>query len=222
MTQLQTNKPVQYQRGFAEFYKLKFVVDQRVLIPRPETELLVEQIIKATPHTVLEIGTGSGCIAVSIAKNLPTSKIIAVDISKEALTVAKKNAQLNHVEKQLEFMESNLLSTFELDNNLKIDWIVANLPYIPSSRIPTLDSSVKDFEPHLALDGGADGFELYRKLFEEMIQKNIYPRFFIGEIDIVHKDLAQKEAEKFFPRAFVEIKYDLTKQPRFLLIRSFL
>lgn len=259
--------PVQYQRGFAEFYKLKFFVDKRVLIPRPETEILVDQVIRANPTNVLEIGTGSGCIAVSIAKNLPECKITAVDISKDALTVAKKNAKLQGVQGQLQFIESNLLSFIPAIQNLSsvipsgaeeslitdsnqremieipptshmlrgtsrharddkkgntpihFDWIVANLPYIPSSRISSLDSSVKDFEPHLALDGGEDGFDLYRKLFIQMIQKNIYPLYFLGEIDITHEEIAKKEAEKFFPRAKVEIKKDLTKRPRFIVIQ---
>jgi release factor glutamine methyltransferase len=218
MTQSQDQKPVQYQQGFAEFYKLKFIVNSDVLIPRPETELLVEQVIKAKPKTVLEIGTGSGCIAVSIAKNLPDCKVTAVDISENALIVAKKNAKLHSVQKQIEFKESDILSDFSLEENIEVDWIVANLPYIPSSRIPTLDSSVKDFEPIIALDGGEDGFDLYRKLFIEMIQMNIYPLYFIGEIDIVHEELAKEVAEKYFPRAFVEIKNDLTKRPRFLVI----
>lgn len=221
--------PIQYQRGFTEFYKLKFLVNKDVLIPRPETELLVEQVIKANPLSVLEIGTGTGCIAISIAKNVPLCKITAVDISKDALDVAQKNAKLNHVEKQITFKESDLLSGIvipsEVEGSLhsgrddkRYDWIVANLPYIPSSRIQTLDTSVKDFEPHIALDGGEDGFELYRRLFIEMLQKNIYPLYFIGEIDTEHADVAKKEAERLFPRAFIEIKKDLTKRPRFLII----
>lgn len=132
--------------------------------------------------------------------------------------MAKKNAKLHSVQKQIEFRESDILSDFSLEENIEVDWIVANLPYIPSSRITTLDSSVKDFEPIIALDGGEDGFDLYRKLFIEMIQMNIYPLYFIGEIDIEHEELAKEVAEKFFPRAFVEIKNDLTKRPRFLVI----
>ena len=172
---IHSEEPIQYQRGFSEFYKLRFLVSPAVLIPRPETELLVEQVIKANPTNVLEIGTGSGCIAISIAKNLPEVKITAVDISPDALKVAKKNAKSHRVQNQISFKNSDLLSAFSIDENIEVDWIVANLPYIPSSRIQTVDSSVKDFEPHLALDGGADGFDLYRKLFLEMIQKNIYP-----------------------------------------------
>ncbi len=213
------NKPIQYQRGFTEFYKLKFIVTPDVLIPRPETELLVEQVIKANPTSVLEIGTGSGCVAISIAHNLPGCRIIAADISTRALQVTRKNAKLHGVEKQIEFKEGDLLSPFTLEQNLEVDWIVANLPYIPSSRIPTLEPSVKDFEPHLALDGGEDGFDLYRKLFGQMLEKNIYPLYFLGEIDITHEELAKKEAEKYFPKAQVEIKDDLSKRPRFLLIQ---
>jgi release factor glutamine methyltransferase len=219
MTQSSHNKPVQYEKGYVEFFKLKFLVDARVLIPRPETEILVEQVIRAEATSVVDIGTGSGCIAISIAKNLPECKVTAIDISPDALDVAKKNAVLNGVSSQIDFIESDLLSAFTDTSNVKFDIIATNLPYIPSSRILSLDSSVKDFEPHLALDGGEEGFELYRKLFVEMIQKNIYPLYFLGEIDITHSEIAKKEAEKYFPRAKVEVRNDLTKRPRFLVIQ---
>src|SRR3954464_2584997 len=117
-------EPIQYQRGFTEFFKLKFLVNHDVLIPRPETELLVEQVIKTNPTTVLEIGTGSGCIAISIAKNLPECKVIATDISPKALNVAKKNAKLHSVVNQISFQKGNLLSPFSLEDNIEVDWIV--------------------------------------------------------------------------------------------------
>ena len=248
--------PIQYQRGCSEFYKLQFFVDERVLIPRPETELLVEKVIRAHPNTVLEIGTGSGCIAISIAKNLAECLVTAVDISSEALAVAHKNAVFHQVSRQIQFLQGDLLnvkiqpspppensslhsvesdhkfekssvqtnSPFQANDNYflshiqSFDWIVANLPYIPTSRIATLDSSVKDFEPMLALNGGDDGFDLYRKLFCQIVQFCIHPKFFMGEIDITQSKIAMAEAQKYFPDAKVEILKDLTHRDRFILI----
>jgi release factor glutamine methyltransferase len=105
----QSSAPIQYQRGWTEFYKLKFKLTPDVLIPRPETELLVDEVLKLNPQTVLDIGTGSGCIAISIAKNSPKVKIFAIDISPAALEVAKKNAKFHKVEKQIIFLENDLM-----------------------------------------------------------------------------------------------------------------
>lgn len=253
------NKPIQYQRGYVEFYKLRFKVTLDVLIPRPETELLVDAVLqfasklRATNHeplTVLDLGTGTGNIAISIAKNLshpvtqsgyaPGVTIIATDISSKALTVARQNAKLNGVQDKITFIKSDLLSAFchsqrseeslanvrptyagdpsliTQDDNLII---VTNLPYIPAARIPYLDSSVKDFEPHVALDGGDDGFELYRKLFAQIKEKGWKSALIIGEIDYTHKDLACNEAYKYFPEAEIEVKKDLAHLQRVLTIK---
>lgn len=255
--------PEAYIKGWIEFYKLKFKLTPDTLIPRPETELLVDEVlgyilraqreVKTNNNnpTILDIGTGSGNIAISLAKNLPKAKIFATDISPDALAVAKLNARYHRMDKRIFFIESDLLELFSgksragrgvADSRLSesaeggrvgesrrptkrdasertIDIIVTNLPYIPTSRIPTLDPSVKDFEPKIALDGGADGFELYRKLFFQMLEKNIIPKVFIGEIDDTHGDIALKEAKQYFPKARAEIKLDLAKRQRILLIK---
>lgn len=227
-----SNRPNQYIQGWVEFYKLKFKVTEDVLIPRPETELLVDQVLSFLTSrstdlpTILDVGTGAGNISISIAKHLPTSnvgiKMIATDISKKALNIAKQNAKLHRVENQIEFIQSNLLSHFGVrsSNKMRNLVIVTNLPYIPSERIPYLDSSVKDFEPHVALDGGFDGFELYRKLFEQINQKNLKPKLIIGEIDYTHGQLAVDESSKFFPEARIEVKTDLTHKQRILKITA--
>lgn len=227
------DKPKQYTRGWVEFFKLKFKVNPNVLIPRPETELLVDAVINLLAHqpvgssTILDIGTGAGNIAISIAKNLASShmssgnvKFIATDISEKALKVARQNAKLHGVEGQTEFIQSDLLKNVDTEiirpeGNCVI---VTNLPYIPSNRIPYLDSSVKDYEPHLALDGGEDGFELYRKLFEQVKEKGWKPKLIIGEIDYTHGELAVKEAQKYFLDAAIEVKTDLTHKQRILTI----
>lgn len=209
-------KPKQYIQGFVEFYKLKFKVNPDVLIPRPETELLVDTVIAESPKTVLDIGTGAGNIAISVAKNLPLVKIIATDVSKKAIKVAEQNAKFHIVEGQITFIVSDLL----LNVSTPPDVIVTNLPYIPSERIAYLDSSVKDFEPHVALDGGEDGFELYRKLFSQINEKGWKPKLIIGEIDYTHGEIAVNEAQKYFPNAKVEIKTDLSFRQRILTIRQ--
>lgn len=207
-----SSKPYQYIKGWVEFYKLRFKVTADVLIPRPETELLVDEVLKFKPQSVLDLGAGSGVIAIAIAKNLPNTKIIASDISKKALNLAKMNAKFHQV--NIKFVLSNLL-----ENIFKpVDVIVTNLPYIPSARIPYLDSSVKDFEPLVALDGGEDGFELYRKLFKQIKEKKLNFKLLIGEIDYTHGELAVNEALKYFPKAQVEVKTDLAHKQRILLL----
>lgn len=230
-----SSKPHQYIKGWVEFYKLKFKVSPDVLIPRPETELLVDEVLRFfsqlritdLPTSILDLGTGAGNIAISLVKNLShpvtrfgyaqgvTITILAADISKEALKVAKQNARLHGVENQIIFLESNLLN--QLDDCPDI--IVTNLPYIPSGRIPYLESSVKDFEPLVALNGGEDGFELYRKLFKQIKKKNWTPKLIIGEIDYTHGELAVNEAQKYFPYSQIEVKKDLVHKQRILLIR---
>lgn len=206
------NQPKQYTQGWVEFYKLKFRVTPDVLIPRPETELLVDEVLKIKPTSVLDLGTGSGCIAISVAKNLPGVKIIASEVSPQALEIAKQNAKFHQV--NIEFVLSDLLENL----SQPVDVIVTNLPYIPSSRIPYLDSSVKDFEPHVALDGGEDGFELYRKLFKQVNQLKLKPKLIIGEIDYTHGELAINEALKYFPNAQIEVETDLAHKQRILKI----
>lgn len=238
-------KPSQYQRGFAEFYKLKFMVNSSVLIPRPETELLVDAVLRYIKNnqdqniTILDVGTGSGSIAISIAKNLssleparqPSNtqspdhprighiKIIASDISDEALQVAQSNAKLNQVSSLIQFKKSNLLEDISIHQNPSDHLvIVANLPYIPSSRIPTLDESVRDYEPHLALDGGADGFELYRQLFKQIKLKKLAPQLIVSEIDFEQRDLAIATSRVAFPNSYPTVVPDLANLPRILVI----
>ncbi len=232
--------PKQYQQGYSEFYKLKFFLTLDVLIPRPETELLVDAVIKLseeialskTPRndvfasgakqsiTAMDIGTGSGAIAISVAKNLPKIKVIATDISEKALEVARKNAKLHKVQEQIIFLESDLLSAFQLGVVKQPDIIVANLPYIPTAKLMyVVDPLVSDFEPRIALDGGRDGFEIYRKLFAQMVEKKFYPKYLLIEIDDTQSAIAPLEAKRHFPDAKIEVKKDLAKKDRFLVVK---
>lgn len=217
-----TKQPKQYQQGWNEFYKLKFFLTPDTLIPRPETELLVDEILKIKPGTLLDLGTGSGNIAVAVAKNLPNIKIIATDVSEKALEVARKNAKFHKVEDKIFFLKSDLLDylMLHLGGVTKMpDVIVTNLPYIPTARLMYIDPMVTEWEPRIALDGGIDGFELYRKLFAQIEQKKLYPKYLIGEIDYSHADFVLEESRRFFPNTMVEIKHDLAKKQRYFVIK---
>lgn len=152
--------------GFTEFYGLTFDVNKKVLTPRMETELLVEQVIKAAEKykkcTILDVGTGSGAIAISVAKNCD-AHVTAVDISTQALATAETNAKKNGV--KVEFVHSNLFDN--LKRKRKFDIIVSNPPYIPSAEIENLDKNVRECDPILALDGGEDGLDFYRSIITQ-------------------------------------------------------
>lgn len=223
-------RPYQYIKGWTEFYKLKFNLSPDVLIPRPETEILVDEVLNLASEilktkktiSIIDVGTGSGAIAISISKNLPQAKILALDISIKALNQAGENAKLNQVEDKIFFLESDLFSNLAFHPKgvkLNPDILVANLPYIPTRKISKLDESVKDFEPILALDGGHDGFDVYRKMFEQMNQKKFYPKYLLCEIDEDQAKLALEEVKKYFPQSQAEIKKDLAKKDRILIVK---
>ncbi len=170
LTDLQHEKPIQYIIGETEFYGLPFKVDKNVLIPRPETEELVEWVLKETQEkrlktqdprlTVLDIGTGSGCIAISLAKNLTNASVFALDVSKEAIQIAQQNAKLNNVD--VHFMKQDILNTnvtssavesYENEGflSLKFDIIVSNPPYVRELEKREIQNNVLENEPHLAL-----------------------------------------------------------------------
>ena len=163
----ENHEPIQYILGKAEFYGLDFKVDKNVLIPRPDTEILVERVINFVGdnlYTVLDIGTGSGCIPITVAANCKNVKAYTVDVSEYATKVAKENAKLNGVEERVTFLNMDILKDFP---DLEVDCIVSNPPYIEDGVIPTLMSDVKDYEPYIALSGGADGLVFYRRIAEK-------------------------------------------------------
>ena len=158
--------PIQYITNKQEFMKLDFYVDENVLIPQPDTEILVEKAIEEAKKIenveILDMCTGSGCIGISIAKNIENAKVTLVDISENVIEIAKKNALRNKVESQLTFIQSNMFEKVEK----KFDIIVSNPPYIKTDVIPKLDKQVQN-EPHIALDGGKDGLKFYKIIIEE-------------------------------------------------------
>ena len=152
--------PANYITGLREFYSLNFNVNRSVLIPRPETELLVDEIVELKPSSMLDIGTGSGNIAVSVKYHLPECNVTAVDISRSALRIARKNCKLNIGRLAINFARSDFCSKI----NGKFDTIVSNPPYIPEKAIDNLQIEVSRYEPRLALAGGYDGLNSYQKI----------------------------------------------------------
>ena len=175
-------KPLQYITNKQEFMGLNFYVDENVLIPQPDTEILVEKAIEIAETTqknkILDMCTGSGCIAISLAKNINNVQITAVDISNSALNVANKNAINNNVENKIKFINSDMFNNIEE----KFDIIVSNPPYIETETISKLEIEVQN-EPHVALDGGIDGLKFYKIIANnafEYLNENGYLLLEIG------------------------------------------
>lgn len=229
-----TGKPIAYITHEKEFYGRNFYVDERVLIPRPETEEMVEEALhfltnnqprdKARgrqPTTIIDLGTGSGCIAISVALEHPGSKIIGLDISTDALAVARKNAKLLKC-KNVKFLHSDLLSalkpkTYKLKPKT---CILANLPYIGTSTNRFISAETHRFEPHLATFGGPDGLDLYRRTFSQIKNMNLNVAAMFMEIGWSQGEAIKKEALQAFPSGHVEIKHDLAGLPRMIIMIS--
>ena len=208
-----TGRPLWYIIGDTEFYGCKIKVDERALIPRPETEMLAELAVKSVEdgNKVLDMCTGSGCIAVSIAKNCAGRRVsvTAADLSDAAIMLAKENAQLNGV--NIEFVQSDLFQNVRGRFNL----IVCNPPYIKTSDIPNLQKEVREYEPRIALDGGDDGLEFYRR-----IAKNI--RRYLARDGMLILECGEGQTEEilklFERRAYAMVIKDLSGVERFLKI----
>ena len=158
------NEPIAYIFNQKEFWKYSFLVNKDVLIPRPETEIIVEEVLKLTNYNssklFLDVGTGSGCVILSILKNRPKSKAVAIDISKKALNIACYNAKMHHLENKINFINIDI----DKHKYNKYDYIISNPPYINSIDLKRLDINVRQFEPLIALSAGIDGLKIIRKL----------------------------------------------------------
>jgi release factor glutamine methyltransferase len=201
---LQDGVPVAYLTQQKEFYGLPFFVDERVLIPRPETEQLVDLALHYAKKSVLELGTGSGAVACSIKKNRPELRVVATDISEAALEVANKNCVQLGVE--LELLQSDLLEKVPQED---FDVLVANLPYIGTELHAFVSEEVEKHEPHLALFGGKDGLELYRRLFEEVLSQERSFKFILGEVGFSQGEAIRELCTAMFPEATFMLLQDL-------------
>ena len=164
------NEPIAYILKKKEFWKYNFFVNKDVLIPRPETEIIVEETLKIvslkSSASILDVGTGSGCIIVSIIKNRPNCKGIALDISKNALKIAKINANIHHLQNKINFFNIDI----DKFNGNKYDFILSNPPYITSIDFKRLENNVNIFEPKIALEAGKDGFKEIQKLIKKSVK----------------------------------------------------
>ncbi len=164
-------EPLQHLVGSTSFCGLEMAVNRHVLIPRPETELLAEAgwqflvTLNPQPSTALDFGTGSGCIAIALAAKSPTTRVVALDVSAEALAIATQNAAKNNVTDRIEFRHGDGFTALQPGEHF--DLIVSNPPYIASAEIETLQPEVRDHDPRGALDGGPDGLDFYRRLATE-------------------------------------------------------
>ncbi|MBX7061912.1 MAG: peptide chain release factor N(5)-glutamine methyltransferase [Pyrinomonadaceae bacterium] len=168
----ENHEPVQYITGRTEFYGLELIVSPAVLIPRPETEILVENAVNAlrgkTAPRFCEIGVGSGCISVSLLRELPNAAAIAVDLSPDALELARRNAERHNVLGRLDLRLSDVFDSVVED---AFDAVVSNPPYISLDEVAELDSEVRDFEPRMALTDGADGLGVIQRIIEDSYHK---------------------------------------------------
>jgi len=160
-------EPLQYVISRVEFYGLELKVNPSVLIPRPETELMVENILNQCPKDekliILDIGSGSGNIAIALAVNLPSSKIVSTDVSEEALLVAKENSERHKISERIKFVKHNILKN-DLNNFPMFDIVVSNPPYVSKLSYSTLQKEIKNFEPAIAVTDEGDGYTFYREI----------------------------------------------------------
>ncbi|MEA3341160.1 MAG: peptide chain release factor N(5)-glutamine methyltransferase, partial [Chloroflexota bacterium] len=206
--------PLPYLTGHVEFYGLEFEVTPEVLIPRPDTETLVDLAIARRPTTIVDVGSGSGCIAVSLAVNLPESTICAIDISPAALAVARRNVERHAVSAQVRLMVGDVLNP----RPGPVALIVSNPPYIPTGARASLPASVRNHEPKLALDGGVDGLRIIQRLLAQAPAVLKPGGGLLIEIGADQREAASRLAHTFFPQATVHIHPDLAGRDRVLEI----
>ena len=212
--------PIQYIINNQEFMKLNFYVDENVLIPQPDTEILVEEVIKLAKEKenleILDLCTGSGCIGISLAKYTKKSRVIAIDISNKAIQIAKLNAEKNLVHKQIKFMESNMFENIE---EYKFDFIVSNPPYIETKVIEELSEDVRK-EPKIALDGGEDGLNFYKEIANNAYKYLKKDGYLCLEIGYNQKDNVIKLLNKIGEYKEIYSKKDLSENDRIIVAKK--
>ena len=218
---LLTGVPLGHVLGFEWFYGYRFTVNEDVVSPRPETEELVANSLAAYDEhfssqdnvMAVDIGTGSGAIAVSLKKEEPNLHMMATDISEQAVAVAKKNAD-DHAA-IVNFMVGDMLQPL-IERDLKVDILISNPPYIP--REEEMEHSVVDYEPHVALFGGEDGLKFYRIIFENAAKVLKERAMMAFEMGYNQKEALSEEAKKYFPNARIEVLKDMSGKNRMLFV----
>lgn len=212
-------EPLQYITGYAEFYGRRFIVTKDVLIPRPETELIIDEVKKyyngSEKFSLLDIGTGSGNIAITVQKEIPSAKVFATDISYSAISIAQLNSRMCGLKNDFFLLCSDLFSAFKPHS--EFDFIVANPPYIPTERIKSLQPEIRTYEPEEAIDGGLDGLVKIRKIILSAwhyLKKN---GKLIMEIDATQGESVLSLAEETNMYRYPELKKDLAGFDRFLI-----
>lgn len=210
LTRRLNHEPLQYIEEYVPFYTIQLKVDKRCLIPRPETEYLIELIKENTKPSkgILDIGTGSGCIALMMKVLFPDVEVSGIDISQEALSIAIENAQLNSV--PVNFYQSDLLGNVNTKN---IDLIIANLPYIPQENLDDLDKEVIDYEPLIALNGGVDGLEIISRLIKQIESNDLTNLTLCLEIDSTK---SEQTLELLTDWKDVKVLKDLAERDRYV------
>jgi release factor glutamine methyltransferase len=228
ISRLEDGEPLPYVLGHWQFFGMDFDLTPDVLIPRPETELLVERAIawlQASPvligkqSAIADVGTGSGCIAISLAAHVPDIRILATDVSPGALEVARRNAQKFHVAHRIDFVECDILPvhTDPLRRERHLDLICANLPYIPTEKLRSLP--IYGREPTLALDGGVDGLDPFRKLFQLAPEWLVPGGGMLLEIEATRATAILSLAYDSFTEAEIHLHRDLANRDRLLEIQ---
>ena len=221
---LEGGEPLPYILGHWEFFSLEFKVTPDVLIPRPETELLVERAIAWLKKSesgirelrVMDVGTGSGCIAISLAVNFAGLSITATDISSDALKVARNNAEKMNVSDRITFLETDLFSNLKIPDSFHL--IVANPPYIPTNTLHKIPVYYR--EPTLALDGGPDGLVIIRRLLTEAPDRLIPGGLLLMEIEASEGPMVVSLASSVFPEARIQMHKDLAGHDRLLEVQT--
>lgn len=218
-------EPLQYITGIQEFWGLPFKVTPAVLIPRPETEFVIEAGLKAVngvpAPVIIDLGTGSGCIAISLAKELPHSRIFATDRSEDALEIARQNARQNGSAERVRFLEGDLFGPLdEMDLRTSIDLIVANPPYIRSDELPMLQPEVRDFEPKIALIAGIKGTEVLEQIIHESPAYLKTGGSLIMEMGMDHADVLRQTIEGTDKFGRIQVLKDLAGIERVIVAQK--
>ncbi|MBQ6492564.1 MAG: peptide chain release factor N(5)-glutamine methyltransferase [Erysipelotrichaceae bacterium] len=221
IVRLLEGEPLNYVLGYSYFYGYKFIVNPDVLIPRPETEELVGVILSQYDEyfngkkiRVCDVGTGSGAIAIALKKEEDNLDVYASDISEKALAVAEKNALNNDC--RITFFQGSMLEPY-IENGIKVSILVSNPPYIKTTE--TIESSVYDYEPHVALFGGDDGLKFYREIFEKADQILEKESLLFFEMGYDLKDALTSLAKTYFPVSEIKVFKDINNKDRMLMIK---